>query len=260
MINKILCEGIMENSQAKTHKAITGKGSVLSKYQDVIVGSRSLIFLCYYEWCVWLSVIPGALGLLLRKIFWPRLFGSCGKNVAFAPGIILRHPRRIYLGDSVVISENCILDARNRGEERVIVLGDNVILADNVVLSCKTGTITIGRDSGINSGCMVQSTNNCPVTIGNDAVIGQMTFLVGGGSYNIDRLNIPIRLQGIKADSGVVVGDGVWLGGNVTVLGGVTIGEGAVVAAAAVVTKSMPPFSISRGVPARVTGNREKEN
>ncbi len=249
----------MDDGVKKTQQAITGKGSALNKYQDVIVGNRSLLFLFYYECCVWLGVIPGALGMLLRQIFWPRLFGSCGKKVAFASGVVLRHPKRIHLGDFVVISEGCILDARNSETEQVIVLGNDVILSNNVVLSCKKGTISIGDSTGVNSGTVIQSTNNCPVTIGADVIIGQMSFVIGGGSYNIDRLDIPIRMQGIKDDGGVVIEDDVWLGGNVTVLGGVTIGSGSVVAAAAVVTKSVAACSICKGIPAQVTGTRKEE-
>lgn len=167
--------------QEKTHKAVTGKGSALGKYQDVIVGNRSLLFLLYYEWCVWLGVVPGALGMLLRQIFWPKLFGSCGRKAAFAKGIVLRHPKRIHLGDSVVIGEGCILDARNQETDRTIVLGNGVILSNNVVLSCKKGCISIGDDTGINTGTIIQSTNNCPVSIGADGIIGQMSFVIGGG-------------------------------------------------------------------------------
>jgi acetyltransferase-like isoleucine patch superfamily enzyme len=249
----------MDDGVKKTQQAITGKGSALTKYQDVIVGNRSLLFLLYYECCVWLGIVPGALGMLLRQIFWPRLFGSCGKKAAFASGVVLRHPKRIHLGDSVVISEGCILDARNQDTEKVIVLGDDVILSNNVVLSCKKGTITIGDSTGVNSGTVIQSTNNCPVRIGTDGIIGQMSFIIGGGSYNINRLDIPIRLQGIKGDGGVVIEDDVWLGGNVTILGGVTMGSGSVVAASAVVTKTVAPYSICKGIPAKVTGNRREE-
>ncbi|MBU1138789.1 MAG: acyltransferase [Proteobacteria bacterium] len=244
--------------QEKTHKAITGKGSALSKYQDVIVGNRSFLYLCYYEWCVWLGVVPGALGMLLRQLFWPRLFGSCGRKPAFAKGIVLRHPKRIHLGDSVVISEGCILDARNQDTDRAIVLGNEVILSNNVVLSCKNGSITIGYATGINTGTIIQSTNNCPVSIGADGIIGQMSFVVGGGSYNIDRLDIPIRLQGIKDDGGVTIDRDVWLGAHVTILGGVQVGAGSVVAASAVLTRSVPPYSIAKGIPATVTGSRKE--
>lgn len=245
-------------SENKTHKAITGKGSALTKYQDLIVGNRSLLSLFYFEFCCWLGVVPGAAGMLLRQIFWPRLFGSCGKKQAFAQGIVLRHPGKIHLGDSVIISENCILDARNTDSEKVIVLEDDVILSNNVVLSCKNGTIHIGKATGINSSAIIQSTNNCPVIIAADGIIGQMSFVVGGGSYNLDRFDIPIREQGIKDDGGVHIRENVWLGGNVTVLGGVTIDEGSVVAAGAVVTKSLPPRSIAKGVPARVSGTRKE--
>ena len=53
-----------------------------------------------------------------------------------------------------------------------------------------------------------------------------------------------------------VIGNDVWLGGNVVILEGVTIGDGAVVGAGGVVTKDLPPYSISVGVPAKVIGYR----
>lgn len=50
--------------------------------------------------------------------------------------------------------------------------------------------------------------------------------------------------------------DGAWVGARVTITAGVTIGRGAVVGAGAVVTRSVPPYSIAAGVPARVIGWR----
>ena len=89
----------------KTHAAVTTGGSAMTRYQDVVVGNRSLKTFVYYEFCMLLSPLPGVLGLFLRKIFWPRLFGTCGKGAAFAAGIILRHPHRIHMGDRVIISD-----------------------------------------------------------------------------------------------------------------------------------------------------------
>jgi acetyltransferase-like isoleucine patch superfamily enzyme len=51
--------------------------------------------------------------------------------------------------------------------------------------------------------------------------------------------------------SDVFIGDDVWIGRGCAVLAGALIGEGAVIGANAVVTGTVPPKSISAGVPAR---------
>ena len=236
----------------KTQSAITKGGSVLSRYQDVIVGNRSWSYTLYYEFSMWLTHIPGALGLVLRKIFWPRLFATCGKGVMFAEGIILRHPRKIHLGNRVILSERCTLDARTNESDKVIVIEDDVILSNDVAVSCKEGSVKIGRRTGVGTQTVIHSRIHCPIDIGEDGLIGPRCYIAGGGSYKIDRLDIPISQQGKIMDGGVKFENDVWLGANVTVLGGVTLGTGCVAAAGAVITKSMPPRAICMGVPAKV--------
>ena len=94
--------------------------------------------------------------------------------------------------------------------------------------------------------------------IGPDCVIGQSCLIIGGGSYNIGCLDMPIRRQGIRNDGGVRLEEDVWLGGNVTVLGGVTMGRGSVAGAGAVLTKSVAPHTISAGVPAKIIKMRNE--
>ena len=53
-------------------------------------------------------------------------------------------------------------------------------------------------------------------------------------------------------DNDVIVEEDVWMGINVTLLSGVNIGRGTTIAAGAVVSRSMPPYCICGGVPARV--------
>jgi len=55
----------------------------------------------------------------------------------------------------------------------------------------------------------------------------------------------------IGLDKDVVINEDVWAGFNVTILAGVVVGRGCTLAAGAVVTKSLPPYSICGGVPAR---------
>ena len=240
----------------KTHQAVTGQGSPLAKYQDLMLGRRSLAALLYYEWCLLLGPLPGLGGMALRKLFWPRLFASCGQGCMFAPGIVLRQPGRIRLGKGVVISEGCILDGRHESAAVSISIGDNVILSNDVLLSCKNGSISIADNCGINSRSIIQSTNNCPVQIGPDCIIGQNCCLLAGGSYHLDRLDVPIREQGIRNDGGLLLEADVWLGANVTVLGGVTMGRGSAAGAGAVLTKSVEAYTISLGVPAKVVKSR----
>ena len=58
----------------------------------------------------------------------------------------------------------------------------------------------------------------------------------------------------IGLDKDVVINEDVWAGFNVTILSGVIIGRGCTIAAGSVVTKSLPPYCIAGGVPARVLG------
>ena len=120
------------------------------------------------------------------------------------------------------------------------------------MLSSKDGFIKIGNHTGINSSTIIQSTNQCSVIIDNDVIIGQQCFIIGGGNYNTERLDVPIRVQGIKKDAGVTIDQDVWIGAKVTILGGVSIGKSSIIAAGSVLTKSIPKMSLCRGIPAEV--------
>ena len=71
------------------------------------------------------------------------------------------------------------------------------------------------------------------------------------GKYYRDITNVDKQASGQVLDKDVIVEEDVWIGCNVTLLSGVTIGRGTTVAAGAVVSKSMPPYCICGGVPAK---------
>ena len=52
----------------------------------------------------------------------------------------------------------------------------------------------------------------------------------------------------------VIVEEDVWIGANVTLLAGVIVGRGATVGAGSVCLKSIPPYAIVMGNPAKVIG------
>lgn len=50
----------------------------------------------------------------------------------------------------------------------------------------------------------------------------------------------------------VIIGNDVWIGASVYIKNGIKIGDGAIIGAGSVVTKSIPPYAIVVGVPAKI--------
>lgn len=59
-----------------------------------------------------------------------------------------------------------------------------------------------------------------------------------------------------RRENRVTIGHDVWIGHGATILPGVTVGDGAVIGAGAVVSKSVEPYTIVGGVPARIIRRR----
>jgi len=55
-----------------------------------------------------------------------------------------------------------------------------------------------------------------------------------------------------------VIGNDVWIGTRVIILPGVEIGSGSVIGAGSIVSRSIPPYSIAVGAPAKVIRTRGK--
>ena len=230
---------------------VDDKGSALKKYQRSIVGSDSMVYLVRYELTqLFLGGLPGAIGLLLRQKLTRGLLGACGRKPAFGKDVVFRHPKRITLGDGVVIDDGCCLDA-NTGQAVGIRVGSRSMFGRGTRLSAKLGTIQIGDDCGFGAGITVHSAVGGSVTIGNKCIVAGHTY-IGGGQYHTERVDVPIVDQGHVEGQRLVIGDNVWIGAGAVVVNGVTVGRDAIIAAGAVVTKDVPDFAVVAGVPARV--------
>lgn len=234
--------------QVGIQDAMGGGGSPLRKYQDLVVGSRSLGRLLLFEVVMLASSwVPGAPGLLLRKLLYPLLLGRVGRGVVFGQGVVLRHPAKIRLGNGVTVDDLVVLDAKGAGN-RGIDVGHGVFLGRGTILSCKDGDITIGDHGNFGFHCEVFSGST--VTVGRHALLAAQSYLVGGG-HEFEQEHVAVVDQP-RTSRGIVLGDNVWLGTGAKVLDGVRVGSDVVVGANAVVTADLPDGAVAAGVPARV--------
>lgn len=100
------------------------------------------------------------------------------------------------------------------------------------------------------------SASRSKIIIGNKVMFGPEVSVLGGnhsaaivGRFMYDIKETEKRPED---DKGVIIEDDVWVGTRAIILQGVTIGRGAIVGAGSVVTKSVPPYAIVGGIPARV--------
>ena len=114
---------------------------------------------------------------------------------------------------------------------------------------------SIGHNSGVGRGCII----NNGVTIGDNVMMGP-DVLIYTQNHCISDLKIPMRMQGMSEIKPVFIEDDCWIGARVCILPGVVIGKGSVIGACAVVSKSIPPYSVAVGNPAKVVKMRGKEN
>ena len=226
--------------------------SSLDKYARLVVGRAGWLALLKHETITLVSqAVPGALGLVLRKLLYPRLLGACGRNVVFGQNVVLRHPGKIRIGDNVVVDDNCLLDAKGDGNSG-ITIGSGVFVGRNTILSCKNGDIALGDRSNIGFNCEIFSASQ--VTLGADSLLAAYCYVIGGDHDYAD-LSKPVTAQG-RLSKGVSVGDGVWMGAGAKILDGVSIGSHAIIGAGAVVRVDVPEYAVAAGRPARIVGMR----
>jgi acetyltransferase-like isoleucine patch superfamily enzyme len=223
-----------------------------AKYSALVVGRPGFGALLKYEFVVTLAQArAGAIGLALRQLLYPRLLGSCGRNVIFGQNVVLRHPHKIHIGDNVVVDDNCLLDAKGE-TNRGIRIESGVFIGRNTILSCKNGDIEIAAGANIGFNCELFSASR--VTIGANVLIAAYGYVIGG-DHDFSDPAAAVHEQS-RRSSGVAIGDGAWLGAGAKILDGVTIGAHAVIGAGAVVRDNVEAHAIAVGIPARVVSSR----
>jgi len=229
----------------KVHGQITdARISALRRYQEVIVGATGLWQTLKFELVGFLAaILPGALGLWARPKLFRTIFRRIGRGTVIGARCVIRHPGKIELGDSVVISDGCTLDARGE-DNQGIRIGTNVIMGDGAMIRCKNADVVIGKNVGIGAHADICPVNHGSITIEDDVMLGPFAYL-GGVQYRHDRLDIPVHEQGIESKGGIVIGEGSNLGAFTAVMDGVHIGKGCIVGTGAVVRESLPDYTVA---------------
>lgn len=113
-----------------------------------------------------------------------------------------------------------------------IYLGNNVIIQRNSTIWCTDARVYFADNSGCGPNTTIITGNHNMSTIGK-------FFLDVTDKHSGD-------------DEDVIIEEDVYIGANVIILKGVRIGRGAIVGAGSVVAKSVPPYGIAVGNPAKV--------
>jgi len=135
----------------------------------------------------------------------------------------------------------------------------------SVPFSRSKACVSIGARSQFNGGFVDVAER---ITIGDDVLIAADVVLMDHDSHSPhwrDRRCDGTRPSGAACRTGdgprdwtgvriapIRIGDKAWIGRDVIILRGVDIGEGAIIGAGSVVTKSVPPWTVAAGNPARV--------
>ncbi len=241
-------------------KLFSSNTSMVRRYADLVVGPDASLFrLARYELVTMMfGRVSGALGLALRKLFYPGLFRRCGRGVVFGRDLVIRNPQLIALGDNVILDDDCVIDGRGAGPAGVEI-GDRTILGRGVSVQAKIGPIRIGPDSDIGMHSVIHSQGG--VDIGAAVVLGG-GCKISGGVFQTERGatgggEMTAREQTRWTKGPIRIGDRCLIGFGCLFLDGVEIGEGAVIGAGSVMNKSVPAWSIAAGVPGRVLRMRD---
>lgn len=90
------------------------------------------------------------------------------------------------------------------------------------------------------------------------SIADNLRFMIDGNHRTDTFTTYPLHILDINVNSLPcgkelpTIGNDVWIAHNVTIYSGVHIGDGAVIAGNSVVTKSVPPYAIVGGNPARI--------
>ena len=137
---------------------------------------------------------------------------------------------------------------------RLLRLGRGVQISSFVKIKASEGPVRIGDRTDIGCGTFIGG-HHKGIAIGDDCLISPNVCIIGV-NYRYDRVDIPIRNQGVQSAGATQIGNNVWIGAGAVILDNSQIGDGAIIAPNAVVSGQIPSMAIVTGNPGKVIFTR----
>lgn len=120
-----------------------------------------------------------------------------------------------------------------------------------------------GRNSNVRGSCFGSySSFGHSAQFNGTVIVGDLTMIssevqVVGLDHIFSNPSIPMRINFPEVDRPpTIIESDCWIGARVTIMEGIRIGRGSIIGAGSIVTRSIPPYSLAVGSPARVLRNR----
>lgn len=164
-------------------------------------------------------------------------FASFGEDSKVIPSFaMLIGSENIYVGNNCLIGRNIQLTAYNRFNK----------------LQKFSPIIIIGDGSNIGDFSHITSINK--IQIGKNVLMGRNVLITDNshGTRDLQEIksNSP-KGRNLYSKGPVIIEDDVWICEKASILPGVIIGQGSIIGANTVVSKSVPPYTLVVGNPAR---------
>ena len=163
----------------------------------------------------------------LRRVLFKAMCQSVGRGLQVGPGVVVKHPESMVLGEKVFIGSQAMIQGRFDGTCNI---GNHVWIGPQAYFDARH--LVLEDYVGWGPGAKVLGSAHTGFPVGMPIIATELTIRP------------------------VVIGYGADVGTNATILPGVHVGAHSIVGAGAVVTKDVPEYSVVAGVPARVIGQR----
>lgn len=125
-------------------------------------------------------------------------------------------------------------------------MGKNATIEGKSTINNGVGDVIMGDHSLIGLNNVVIG----PVSIGTRSIIAQ-NVVISGLNHTYEDPTISVDEQGVTVKP-IIIDEDCWIGANCVITAGVHIGKHCIVAAGSIVTKSVPPYCVIGGNPAKI--------